>query len=521
MREYLLYVDGAWCPGGGRDDAGDEPVDRRDLRRGRRRRRRGCRPGRTSGGRGVAELGGKLGVRARGLLRVGRRRHHGAARRARPRAYRGPGQAARRRGLRRSRRADRVLQDGRRGCETARGLATAFHLGWRQGARRRGSPSASSGSCRPGTGPTPWERRSSLQRSPPATPSSGCRRRRRPPARLCSPRSSREGGLPPGVFNFLPGPGRDRRRRRRRAPGGQCRRLRRLGGHRPARRRTRRRQDADPRARRQRPDGRPRGRRPRARDRGDARSRLSVRRPELHRRRALPRPLARCGPSSSSGSLRRRPNGSGSATPSIPSRRWARSTTSRTRPSSTPMSPTPANAVRRSVCGGSRAAGHPTRLFAEATVLDGVTVEMVIAHDETFGPVVPVIEISSARRGARDHQRLAVRPDGRGLHRGPRARARLRRGGTCGLGQHQRFDQPLGVASALRWALGERQRPGPRRGPLAGRGVHRAEDDSLPGPASWPLGRRAVAAGPRAPEGAELPTAGVWRPQARPARMTA
>jgi succinate-semialdehyde dehydrogenase/glutarate-semialdehyde dehydrogenase len=46
-------------------------------------------------------------------------------------------------------------------------------------------------------------------------------------------------------------------------------------------------------------------------------------------------------------------------------------------------------------CGGRRAPGHPTQLFAEPTVLEGVTLEMTIAEDETFGPVVPVIEISS------------------------------------------------------------------------------------------------------------------------------
>ena len=46
-------------------------------------------------------------------------------------------------------------------------------------------------------------------------------------------------------------------------------------------------------------------------------------------------------------------------------------------------------------CGGHRAAGHPTQLFAEPTVLDGVTGDMLVARDETFGPVVPVIEISS------------------------------------------------------------------------------------------------------------------------------
>ena len=48
-------------------------------------------------------------------------------------------------------------------------------------------------------------------------------------------------------------------------------------------------------------------------------------------------------------------------------------------------------------CGGGRAEGFPTKLFAEATVLDGVTGEMLIAREETFGPVVPVIEVSSDR----------------------------------------------------------------------------------------------------------------------------
>jgi acyl-CoA reductase-like NAD-dependent aldehyde dehydrogenase len=46
--------------------------------------------------------------------------------------------------------------------------------------------------------------------------------------------------------------------------------------------------------------------------------------------------------------------------------------------------------------GGNVAAGFPTALFAEPTVLDGVTPDMEIAREETFGPVVPVIEVSSA-----------------------------------------------------------------------------------------------------------------------------
>ena len=47
-------------------------------------------------------------------------------------------------------------------------------------------------------------------------------------------------------------------------------------------------------------------------------------------------------------------------------------------------------------CGGRRAPGFPTALYAEPTVLDGVTTDMEIAAEETFGPVVPIIEVASA-----------------------------------------------------------------------------------------------------------------------------
>jgi succinate-semialdehyde dehydrogenase/glutarate-semialdehyde dehydrogenase len=46
--------------------------------------------------------------------------------------------------------------------------------------------------------------------------------------------------------------------------------------------------------------------------------------------------------------------------------------------------------------GGRRREGFPTTLYAEPTVLDGVTPDMAIAAEETFGPVVPVIEVASA-----------------------------------------------------------------------------------------------------------------------------
>jgi acyl-CoA reductase-like NAD-dependent aldehyde dehydrogenase len=50
----------------------------------------------------------------------------------------------------------------------------------------------------------------------------------------------------------------------------------------------------------------------------------------------------------------------------------------------------------RVCCGGRRAEGFPTRFYAEPTVLDRVTVGMAIEEEETFGPVIPVVEVSSS-----------------------------------------------------------------------------------------------------------------------------
>ncbi len=44
------------------------------------------------------------------------------------------------------------------------------------------------------------------------------------------------------------------------------------------------------------------------------------------------------------------------------------------------------------VLGGKRAAGFPTRLYYEATILDGVKPDMLVSREETFGPIAPVIE---------------------------------------------------------------------------------------------------------------------------------
>ncbi|MGI8479639.1 MAG: aldehyde dehydrogenase family protein, partial [Gaiellaceae bacterium] len=47
------------------------------------------------------------------------------------------------------------------------------------------------------------------------------------------------------------------------------------------------------------------------------------------------------------------------------------------------------------VVGGARAAGFPTDLYWEATVLTEVTEEMEVAREETFGPVIPITRVRS------------------------------------------------------------------------------------------------------------------------------
>ena len=47
------------------------------------------------------------------------------------------------------------------------------------------------------------------------------------------------------------------------------------------------------------------------------------------------------------------------------------------------------------VSGGARAEGFPTDLYWQATILDGVPDEALVAQEETFGPVAPVVAIDS------------------------------------------------------------------------------------------------------------------------------
>jgi acyl-CoA reductase-like NAD-dependent aldehyde dehydrogenase len=49
----------------------------------------------------------------------------------------------------------------------------------------------------------------------------------------------------------------------------------------------------------------------------------------------------------------------------------------------------------RIVCGGSREDGHPTGLYWQATVLDGVPPDAHAALEETFGPIAPIVSVQS------------------------------------------------------------------------------------------------------------------------------
>ena len=132
------------------------------------------------------------------------------------------------------------------------------------------------------------------------------------------------------------------------------------------------------------------------------------------------------------------------------------------------------------VTGGSRAGTLGSDLFFEATVLDGVTDEMEVAREETFGPVVPVSTIRHEQEAIElvngSEYGLLSAVFTRDLGRGLRFAEAVRTGwvnvneGTNYWESHL----PFGGRSRLR----ERHRP--RRRPLLDGAPHRAQDDRRP-----------------------------------------
>ena len=128
--------------------------------------------------------------------------------------------------------------------------------------------------------------------------------------------------------------------------------------------------------------------------------------------------------------------------------------------------------------------------FFEPTVLEGVRPGMLVADEETFGPVVAMYSVRRRRRGSRRCQRDAVRPERQRLDVEPRPWHRRRQAASIRHGQHQR---------GLRSSLGE-PRPSPRRdeglghGPAARPGrhppVHRAAGNCRPADARLQPDRR-------------------------------
>jgi acyl-CoA reductase-like NAD-dependent aldehyde dehydrogenase len=90
------------------------------------------------------------------------------------------------------------------------------------------------------------------------------------------------------------------------------------------------------------------------------------------------------------------------------------------------------SAGARLVTGGRRQTDRPTSLYIEPTVLDRVRPDMSVAHEETFGPVIPVVTFADDEQAldlaSRSGYGLIAAVFGRDLGRATRVAERLRAG---------------------------------------------------------------------------------------------
>jgi succinate-semialdehyde dehydrogenase/glutarate-semialdehyde dehydrogenase len=112
------------------------------------------------------------------------------------------------------------------------------------------------------------------------------------------------------------------------------------------------------------------------------------------------------------------------------------------------------------VLGGRRAAHFPTRLYYEYTLLDAVTPDMLVAREESFGPILPIMV------GAGDDELLRLANDAevglqaavftRSLTRAFRYGEQLRAGSVVVNESTDYFEgaQPLGGAAGTRTGWG-------------------------------------------------------------------
>ncbi len=141
-----------------------------------------------------------------------------------------------------------------------------------------------------------------------------------------------------------------------------------------------------------------------------------------------------------------------------------------------------ADAVERGatvVTGGTRAEGFPTGLYWEPTILDDVPPESVAVTQETFGPIAPIVGISSLEEAIEQTNAQSYGLMAAIFTTDLAAGMRYADSVHMGLVEHQRDDQLLGGPSSVGRPrpLRERHRAGGRRPPDGH--PHRAADGAL------------------------------------------